>query len=451
MKPSVDRDRYPTLTEAGAQMLQRLLEHPAAPIYRNQSGNKLLVEDLSALAEFEQRVLAARVGWPVDGYPDWLDDFVRNTWMDVPFWYRQGDTPVEFTAIPTSSRADLAADNTRFVPDSVPLERLIAFDTSGTTTGHRLLVPSHPQVAARYLAYHKRALGRFGITLQAGAGEVGVILLGFQERCFTYVSVTPGMDESGLAKINLHPNDWNDPADRARYLDAMAPEVIAGDPISFGELLLLPLQHRPRALLSVAMRLTDGLRQELEARYGCPVLDIYSMNEAGPIAVFDPGQGGHVLLQDRLYVELLDDTGQPVPAGERGEITLTGGFNFCLPLMRYRTGDWARLDLDGPEPILRDLEGRAPVRFRHADGSWRNNVDISHALIHLPLTQFALHQNADASLVLHLPEASPHAEAAVAAIKNLLGPLTIHTQTIPPAHGKLRQYTSDLPAGQGAP
>ena len=35
---------------------------------------------------------------------------------------------------------------------------------------------------------------------------------------------------------------------------------------------------------------------------------------------------------------------EPVPAGERGEITLTGGFNFCLPLLRYRTGDFASLD-----------------------------------------------------------------------------------------------------------
>ncbi|WP_297832527.1 hypothetical protein [Thermomonas sp.] len=438
-----ESQRYPTLTDAGMRMLRRLREHPAAPIYRNQSGNKLTPEDLAALADYERRVLDARIGWPQEARPDWLDAFVEQTWRDVPHWHRQGERPAEFTAIPTSSRADLAADITAFVPDPLPLARMIAFDTSGTT-GHPLIVPSHPLVAGRYLAHHKRALARFGITPRAGAGEVGVILLGFQLRCFTYVSVTPSMDESGLAKINLHPDDWRNPDDRARYLDAMAPEFLAGDPISFGELLRLPMRHRPRALLSVSMQLTAGLRAELERRYGCPVLDLYSMNEAGPIAVFDPERGGHVLLQDRLFVETLDTEGRPVPAGERGEITLTGGFNFCLPLLRYRTGDWARLDLDGPEPMLRELEGRAPVRFRHADGSWRNNVDVSHALAHLPLTRFTLHQAADGSLLLRLPEGSPHASQAASALARLLGQLPLQTRAIDPSEGKLRQYTSAL-------
>ena len=32
--------------------------------------------------------------------------------------------------------------------------------------------------------------------------------------------------EAGLAKINLHPNDWRHPDNRAQYLDALAPEVV---------------------------------------------------------------------------------------------------------------------------------------------------------------------------------------------------------------------------------
>src|SRR5262249_10014589 len=151
-------------------------------------------------------------------------------------------------------------------------------------------------------------------------------------------SVTPQMDESGFAKINLQPDDWRDPDDRARYLDALAPEVYTGDPISFAELLNVPITTKPRALVSVSMMLSPGLRRRLEERFDCPVLDVYSLNEAGPVAVFDPAVAGHVLLQPMLYIEILDGAGHPVNAG-RGEITLTGGFNFCLPLLRYRTGD----------------------------------------------------------------------------------------------------------------
>lgn len=433
----------PTLTEHGQRMLDFLREHPAAPRFSNQSGNRLLAEEVTALRGFVQQVQEADVGWPRGGYPAWLNDHVRQTCREVPAFRRLRELPARFEDLPTTCRADLAADIARYVPDPVPLDRLINFRTTGTT-GTPLLVASHPVVAARYLAFHLRALRRFGIEPRHRRGQVGVVLLGLQRRCFTYVSVTPLMDDSGLAKINLHPDDWRDPADRAAYLDALDAEFIAGDPISFGELLDLPVKTRPRALLSVGMMLSPGLREALQTRFGCPVLDLYSMNEAGPIAVADAAAGGHVLLQPRLYVEILDEAGQAVPEGERGEVTLTGGFNFCLPLLRYRTGDHAAL-LHGPHgPVLKDLQGRAPVRFRTAAGAWVNNIDVTHALARWPLTQYALHQGRDGALRLRLtPSGRAHEAAAVAALQGLLGALPVAVETLVP-EGKVLQYTSDL-------
>src|SRR6185503_7220 len=160
---------------------------------------------------------------------------------------RQGAAPARLEDVAPTSRADLARDVAAFVPDPLAIDRLIQYATSGTT-GHPLLVPSHPAVAASYLAYHKRALARVGVELAHGAGQGGVVLLGYQTRCFTYVSVTPTMGESGLVKLNLHPADWRDPADRGRYLEALAAEVISGDPISFAELLALDCDLAPRAL-----------------------------------------------------------------------------------------------------------------------------------------------------------------------------------------------------------
>lgn len=433
----------PTLTEHGQRMLDFLREHPAAPRFSNQSGNRLLAEEVDELRGFVRDVQAAEVGWPRGGQPHWLAAFVQQTCRDVPAFRALTHLPARFEDLPTTTRADLAADIARYVPDPVPVDRLINFRTTGTT-GNPLLIASHPVVAGRYLAFHLRALRRFGIAPRHRRGQVGVVLLGMQRRCFTYVSVTPLMDDSGLAKINLHPDDWRDPADRATYLDALDAEVIAGDPISFGELLRLPLATRPRALLSVGMMLSSGLRDELQARFGCPVLDLYSMNEAGPIGVFDADAGGHVLLQPRMYVEILDAAGQPVPEGERGEITLTGGFNFCLPLLRYRTDDQAALVHGEHGPVLQALHGRAPVRFRTATGAWVNNIDVTHALERWPLTQYSLHQRADASLQLCLtPGAMAHSNAVCDALQALLGPLPVTVQPLL-ADDKVRQYTSDL-------
>ena len=436
-----DLDYCPTLSDTGRRMLAHLRSHPAAPVYTNRSGNKLLAHEVDALRAHEREVMDAVIAWQPGAPPAWMADFLRRAYATVPYYRACGSPPARLADVPAISRADLASDIASFVPDDADLARMINFHTTGTT-GHPLLIPSHPEVAGRYLAYHKRALRRFGVTLRHGAGQVGVMLLGHQRRCFTYVSVTPTMGESGLAKLNLHTDDWRHPDDRARYLDAMAPELIAGDPISFAELLTLPMTHRPAALMSVSMMLLPGMRARLEQRFACPVLDIYSLNEVGPVAVYDGQAGGHVLLQHRLHVEILDPAGRPVPDGVRGEITVTGGFNFCLPLVRYRTGDHAALAHGPHGPVLVGLAGRSPLRYRTAGGDWINNIDITHALKPLAIALFGVHQRHDGAIVLRLAAgAMAQADQARALLAPFFGAITVEVLL---AEDKIIQYTSDL-------
>jgi phenylacetate-CoA ligase len=439
-----DGERYPGLSEEGRHMLSFLREHPHASIYRNQSGHRLRAEDVERVRAFESEVQAASVDFMPGTPPPWVSQLVQHCFDQVPFYRQLGSAPLRFEDLPTIGRADLSRDIAAFVPDSAPVEELINFQTSGTT-GHPILIASHPVVSASYLAFHKRALRRFGIELRYGRGQVGVVLLGHQRECFTYVSVTPTMSESGLAKINLHPNDWRQPSDRERYLEALAPEVFWGDPISYAELLKLGVRCRPRALLSTSMALPEGLREALAAHFECPVLDVYSMNEAGPVAVFDPRLGAHALLQHRLYVEILDELGQPLPPGERGEITLTGGFNFCLPLLRYRTGDHAVLRSVAGELVLEGLQGRPPVRFQTTSGEWLNNIEITRALGRFALAQFTLHQDADSALRLRYAGSYVREEELETAVRSLFGSAQLLAiEALPPSDSKTVQYTSDL-------
>jgi phenylacetate-CoA ligase len=438
-----DIERYPTLTDAGRRLLHRMQEHPCAPRYRNRSGNRLMPGDLDALRQFERDTLDAPIGWTPNLAPPWVDDFMAHCFATVPHYRALGSPPRQLADLPTINRGDLAADIARFVPNNIQLERMINFRTTGTT-GNPLLIASHPVVAARYLAFHKRALRREGIALTHGRDQVGVVLLGYQRKCFTYVSVTPLMDESGLAKINLHPDDWRDVDDRARYLDAMNPEIYAGDPISFAELASLPLAAKPRALISVSMALSPALREILEARFACAVLDVYSLNEVGPVGVYDGNIGGHLLLQPQLYVEILDRDDRILDPGERGEITVTGGFNFCLPLLRYRTGDFGAL-ADTPEgPAILDLHGRQPVRFQNKQGMWLNNIDVSHALAAIPFSRYGLHQHVDGRLTLHIaPNEVSMADAARSALQSLFGYQPIEVASTS-SEDKLVQYTSEV-------
>ncbi len=445
---SEEGDRYPGLSPSGAQVLRRMREHPRAPIYRNASGHRLLPQELPELLAFAAEVRRASVEPRTDLMQPWLRDYVSSALTNVPHYRRYGSLPHRLADLPTISRGDLARDIAAFVPDDQPLDRLINFRTTGLT-GQPLLIASHPLVAARYLAFHERALARFGIELASGPGDVGVMLVGWQQRCFTYVSVTPQRGECGLAKINLHESDWRDPADRGPYIDALKPEVMTGDPLSLAALLALAFAHRPRAIMSTSMTLLPGLRAALEQRFACPVLDLYSLNEAGPVAVYDPALDAHVLLQPQMAIEIVDSDGNPLPEGQRGEIALTGGFNFCLPLLRYRTGDFAALERRSGEWVLADLAGRAPVRFRTASDEWINNIDVTHALKPFALPQYALLQRADGSLQFDvLGHHGADLGAIRAALHDLFGAdARVQIDAHPQPCDKVIQYRSELADG----
>lgn len=446
-----DPVRLPLLSKAGRRLLARMYTHPAAPHFRNFSGHRL-----GWWARWEARwrhawLRHAPIGAWATGEPVQPPPWVKAWWawqsFHVPAWPRWQDAFGVWAAQPTTSRHDLQRDLLSHMPRLRQQDaRLICFTTSGTT-GHPIRVPSLPVVAASYLALHERALALHGVGSEAGAGRVAIVLAGYQRRCFTYVSVNPLRGDCGLAKINLHPEEWRDPADRARYLDALQPELISGDPVSLDELAQLPMTHRPRALLSTSMTLSSGLRSALTERFGCPVLDLYSMNEVGPVGVYVEAVQAFVLLQPGLYVEILNAQGLPQPAGTMGEITVTGGFNPCLPLRRYRTGDHARLIDTSLGPALRDLQGRPPVKFLTQDGRWINNVDISRTLRPLPLRRYALHQHHGGRVTCRVDARALHdadlRDALMAHLRSLLGdwPLALELLT---EDDKVRQYTSDL-------
>ncbi len=418
-------ERYPWLNDDSRRLLEWLHEHPAAPRFNHTCGDRLTAAGLERVRQFELELNTAATGWQPGQPPAWLAEFVAFCFREVPFYRHYGNAPAAIGDVPTCARADLSRAPWHFVPDTLPVDDLIVYNTSGTT-GHPLDILSHPETASKYLPLLKAALRMHGVTLEGGrspaTGQLGVALLlaCFQQRTYTYASVSAFLGGAGFAKINLAPTDWRAPDDRTSYIDACQPEVFTGDPLAFAELARLPLQHRPKALISTAMQLLPGLRQELEARFGCPVIDLYAMNEAGPIAAATPA--GHALLQTRLYVEVLDDEGQPCPSGERGEITLTGGFNPFIPLLRYRTGDYAGLAFAGSQPLLVGLEGRPPVVYRGAAGQSINNIDVTGALKSFALPCYQLHQSAGGALKLSVPGAGGEPAALRAALLGLFGP-----------------------------
>ena len=103
-----DGERYPTLTQEGRRMLEFLREHPHAPIFRNESGNRLTADDVAQVRAFEREAQSAEIGWRPGELPPWTREFVEQSLSDVPFYRRYGSVPADLHDLPTISRADLS-------------------------------------------------------------------------------------------------------------------------------------------------------------------------------------------------------------------------------------------------------------------------------------------------------------------------------------------------------
>jgi phenylacetate-CoA ligase len=134
-----------------------------------------------------------------------------------------------------------------------------------------------------------------------------------------------------------------------------------------------------------------------------------------------------------------------VKLGDRGEVTLTGGFNPWLPLLRYRTGDHAALQFNGAQPVLVGLEGRPPVRFRTSTGEMINNIEVTRALQRFALARYTLHQDRGGSLRLRVSGPGIDSAAIRQALLELFGPgQPLEIGLADTFEGKVVQYTSDL-------
>jgi phenylacetate-CoA ligase len=392
--PLTEAERFPLLTDRSRALLRRLQQHAHAPRWSYQCGERLDDAGLADVQAFAERQRLERRGWKFGQSPAWVSEFIDRCQREVPFYRNR----VVRDPLPTCNREDLRREPWAFVPDSGDISELIVYRTSGTT-GNLIHIPAHPVAPARYLPLFQAALTAHGVAL-IGGDRVSLIQVAAQVRTYTFASVSSYLDGAGHAKINLNPADWCTCEDRQRFFDDCAPEIVTSDPFALEQLAVLPLQSRPKGILSSATMLMPALRDRLQRHFGCPVIDIYSMNETGPIAFAraDSEADEHEILPHNLYVEILDESGQQLPPGKRGEIVVTGGVNPFLPLVRYRTGDFGSLSFLKEVPRLVGIERRRPVVFQAADGAPVVSISVTVALFRIPLPFFSLHQARDGSL-----------------------------------------------------
>ena len=130
---------------------------------------------------------------------------------------------------------------------------------------------------------------------------------------------------------------------------------------------------RPKLALSFGSIVTDEIRDYVREGLGAKVIDRYSSEETGYIAVQCPKHNHLHVLSPITYVEIVDDKGNHCKVGEPGRVLLTSMQSYAMPLLRYEIGDMAEwgepCDCGINLPVIKKLWGRTRHLITNPDGN----------------------------------------------------------------------------------
>src|SRR5690606_7067982 len=112
--------------------------------------------------------------------------------------------------------------------------------------------------------------------------------------------------------------------------------------------------------IAISEGLTPYTKDTLKTYFNVDTVSRYSNVENGIIAQQFLGTTSYFVINTASYhVEILDfDKDIPLHHGEKGRIVITDLFNYCMPMIRYDTGDvGTMMHIDG-KLVLTSVEGR---------------------------------------------------------------------------------------------
>jgi phenylacetate-CoA ligase len=301
------------------------------------------------------------------------------------------------SALPLTSRHDMEADPGAFF--AVPAEMQVDLALTSGSTGDPVLVPYTASDLER-LAFNEQ-LNFYG----AGIRKKDRLLLCVTlDRCFIAgLAYYTGLLKLGATCIRSGPGQ---PARQWELIERLQPTGLIGVPsfllkmaqwgktngynpenngiktlITIGE----PVRRADNALTPLGRELEEAWQGRTYSSYGATELET-------AFCECQAGCGGHVH-PELMIAEIVDDQGNPVAPGNPGEVVVTPLGVEGFPLLRFRTGDIARLhtapcSCGWRTPRLGAIEGRLAQRLK-VKGTTLYPEMIFQALQDLPLIKAA--------------------------------------------------------------
>jgi len=256
----------------------------------------------------------------------------------------------DLSRLPFVTKQDLR-DNYPFGLFAVPREELVRVHASSGTTGKPTVV-----------GYTEEDLKTWTECVSRIACMGGATRKDYAQICFGYGMFTGALGlHYGLENIGatIIPSSTGNSQKQIMYMQDFETSLLVATPSYAlrlaevaGEMGVDPKRdlHIKIALVGSEM-LTDAMRDEMHRVWGEDVLitSNYGMSE-----LMGPGVSGECEYMDGMHInedffipEIINpETGEVLPAGERGELVITCIKKEGLPLIRYRTKDITRLNYE---------------------------------------------------------------------------------------------------------
>ena len=398
-----------------------------------------------------------------------LTQLLRHAKSTVPFYRERlagiaADRPLDvaaFERIPLLRRQDIQENFEALVSRALPPDHggMQEGSTSGST-GRPIRFMGTPLTEA---FWHAFTLREHLWQRRDFSGRLAAI------RARVTPGGSPGWGASTGSVFRTGPSDLCNTerpiAEQAQWLMQQNPDYLISVASNVQELARHCGKHglRPSQLCEVRTygeALHPDARAEIRAAWGVPVTDMYSCREAGYLALQCPEHEHYHVQAEGVYLELLDDRGQPCAPGTLGRVVITVLHNFATPLIRYDIGDYAEAgepcDCGRNLPVIRRIVGRVRNMLRLPGGGMRHPRfgEAQFGSI-APVRQFQVLQKTlqdiEVALVVARPLTAAEEDTLRALIlKNLAHPFTVsfvYRDDIPrSAGGKYEDFRSEVAA-----
>ncbi|WP_164905225.1 AMP-binding protein [Aequorivita ciconiae] len=131
--------------------------------------------------------------------------------------------------------------------------------------------------------------------------------------------------------------------EQLKLLEKKDPKHLAGYPSALNEIALLALSNNKiyhfKSLISYGDKLFGHYRKNFENAFQNPtIINTYGCAE-GLLMACQADLPYYYIMSPHVFLEVVNENGEPVPDGERGHILVTSLSSFSMPLIRYRLGD----------------------------------------------------------------------------------------------------------------